>query len=72
VKRLAVLGSTGVIGRLCLEIAAAFPERFEVVGLAAGQNGPLLAEQMARFKPRLAPWPIRPRPPGWAAEPPGS
>ena len=53
-KKLAILGSTGVIGRYALEIAEKFPERFSVVGLAAGSNAKLLFEQAARFKPRLA------------------
>jgi 1-deoxy-D-xylulose-5-phosphate reductoisomerase len=53
VKRLAVLGSTGSIGRQTLEIIAAFPDRFQVIGLAAGENAALLAEQTARFKPRF-------------------
>ena len=53
-KKIAVLGSTGVIGRYALELAAAFPDRFEVVGLAAGRNRSLLARQIGLFKPRLA------------------
>ncbi len=53
-KKLAVLGSTGVIGRYALEIAERFPERFRVVGLAAGSNARLLEAQIERFKPRLA------------------
>jgi len=52
-KRLAVLGSTGIIGRLALEVAAAFPDRFQIVGLSAGNNARLLAEQASRFRPRL-------------------
>jgi 1-deoxy-D-xylulose-5-phosphate reductoisomerase len=51
VKRLAVLGSTGSIGRQTLEVVAAFPDRFQIIGLAAGENTALLAEQAARFKP---------------------
>ena len=53
VKRLVVLGSTGSIGRQTLEVIAAFPDRFQVVGLAAGENAALLAEQAARFGPRF-------------------
>ena len=52
-KRLAVLGCTGSIGRQTLEVARAFPRQFDVVGLAAGGNLPLLQEQMAEFKPKF-------------------
>jgi len=53
VKRLAVLGSTGSIGTSTLDVVARFPDRFEVVALAAGRNLELLAEQARRFRPRL-------------------
>lgn len=52
-KRLAVLGSTGSIGRQTLEVVSAFPDRFEVVALACGENVSLLKEQVAEFKPKL-------------------
>jgi len=45
--RIAVLGSTGSIGRQALDVAARFPERVQVVALAAHQNVELLAEQAA-------------------------
>lgn len=48
-RRVAILGSTGSIGRQALEVIARHRERFEVVGLAAGRNVDLLAEQVARF-----------------------
>jgi hypothetical protein len=48
-RRLVVLGSTGSVGRNALEVAACFPDRLEVVGLAAGRQADLLAEQAARF-----------------------
>jgi 1-deoxy-D-xylulose-5-phosphate reductoisomerase len=44
-KRIAILGSTGSIGRSALEVARAHPERFEVIGLSAGRNVDLLASQ---------------------------
>ena len=50
-KRLAILGSTGSIGRQTLDIVRAFPEEFSVVGLSAGNNLDLLAEQVAEFRP---------------------
>ena len=52
-KRLAVLGSTGSIGRQTLEVVRGFPERFQVVGLAAGSNLQLLAQQAGEFHPRF-------------------
>jgi 1-deoxy-D-xylulose-5-phosphate reductoisomerase len=53
VKNLAVLGSTGSIGRQTLEVVRALPGRFRVIGLAAGNNTSLLAEQAAEFAPRF-------------------
>ena len=50
-KRLAILGSTGSIGRQTLDIARAFPGEFSVVALSAGSNLDLLAEQAAEFRP---------------------
>jgi 1-deoxy-D-xylulose-5-phosphate reductoisomerase len=44
-RRVIVLGSTGSIGVQALEVIAAHPERFELVGLAAGRNRDKLAEQ---------------------------
>ena len=52
-KRVAILGSTGSIGRQALDVIARHPQRFEVVGLAAGRNTELLAEQVARFGPQV-------------------
>lgn len=52
-KRIAVLGSTGSIGRSALDVAASMPDDVEVVALAAGRNGELLAEQARRFRPRF-------------------
>ncbi|MCX5739477.1 MAG: 1-deoxy-D-xylulose-5-phosphate reductoisomerase, partial [Proteobacteria bacterium] len=52
-KRIAILGSTGSVGEQSLEVAAAFPERFQVVALAAGRRIEKLAEQVRRFRPAL-------------------
>jgi 1-deoxy-D-xylulose-5-phosphate reductoisomerase len=54
VKRIAILGSTGSIGRSALAVVDAHPDRLTVVGLAAGENAGLLAEQIARYHPRVA------------------
>jgi 1-deoxy-D-xylulose-5-phosphate reductoisomerase len=52
VVRVAVLGSTGSIGRQALDVLAALPERFSVVALAAGRDEASLRQQVARFQPR--------------------
>jgi 1-deoxy-D-xylulose-5-phosphate reductoisomerase len=52
-KRLAILGSTGSIGRSTLAIVESFPERFRVATLAAGNNVDLAFEQAQRWQPRL-------------------
>jgi 1-deoxy-D-xylulose-5-phosphate reductoisomerase len=52
-RRVAVIGSTGSIGRQALDLIGRLPERFEVVALAAGRNAARLAEQVARHRPRL-------------------
>jgi 1-deoxy-D-xylulose-5-phosphate reductoisomerase len=58
-KRLAVLGSTGSIGRQTLEVVHSLPERFRIVGLAAGKNIDLLARQVDEFRPRFASYTTR-------------
>lgn len=45
--RVAVVGSTGSIGRQTLEVASRFPDRIEIVALAANRSADLLAEQAA-------------------------
>ncbi len=50
-KRVAVLGSTGSIGRQALDIVRAFPDKLQVVGLAAGSNVTLMLEQAREFHP---------------------
>ena len=51
-KRIAILGSTGSIGRSTLRIVEAYPERFSVTSLAAGSNYKLALEDAKRWKPR--------------------
>jgi 1-deoxy-D-xylulose-5-phosphate reductoisomerase len=50
---LAILGSTGSIGRQTLEVVRQLRRRFRVVGLAAGHNVTLLEEQAREFSPSL-------------------
>jgi 1-deoxy-D-xylulose-5-phosphate reductoisomerase len=52
-KRIAILGSTGSIGRSTLKIVESYPERFAVTSLAAGSNVDLAFEQAMRWRPRL-------------------
>ncbi len=52
-KNLSVLGSTGSIGINVLNIVRQFPERFQILGLAAGRNVKLLSDQILEFKPKL-------------------
>ncbi len=52
-KHIAILGSTGSIGRQTLEVAAANPD-VRVHALAAGKNIRLLEEQIRQFRPELA------------------
>jgi 1-deoxy-D-xylulose-5-phosphate reductoisomerase len=52
-KSLAILGSTGSIGRQTLQVVESLPERFRVVALAAGGNLEELAGQIARHRPQL-------------------
>ena len=49
-----ILGSTGSIGTQALEVISANPDRFEVVGLAAGNNRDLLLEQATKFSVKHA------------------
>lgn len=52
-KKISVLGSTGFIGSSTLEILAEFPERFRVVGLAAGRNIDKLLRQIETVRPEV-------------------
>ena len=52
-KRIALLGSTGSIGRQTLDVVRQFPEHFRVVSLAARSNITLLAQQVAEFHPDI-------------------
>jgi 1-deoxy-D-xylulose-5-phosphate reductoisomerase len=54
VIRVAILGSTGSIGRSALEVIARHPDRFQVVGLAANKSAEELAAQVRRFRPERA------------------
>ena len=52
-KRIAILGSTGSVGRSALAVVAAHSDRLRVVGLAAGANVDRFAEQVAAVEPAI-------------------
>ncbi|WP_309732679.1 1-deoxy-D-xylulose-5-phosphate reductoisomerase [Chamaesiphon sp. OTE_75_metabat_556] len=52
-KAISILGSTGSIGIQTLTIVAQYPDKFRVVGLTAGQNVDLLAQQIRSYRPEI-------------------
>ncbi len=50
-KQIAILGSTGSIGRQTLEVVDSFPDKLKVVGLAAGRNRQAFLRQCLQYKP---------------------
>src|SRR5215472_2733862 len=52
-RRIAILGSTGSIGRSTLSVVDSYPDRFQIVSLAAGSNIDAALEQAVRWKPRV-------------------
>lgn len=52
-KKIALLGSTGSIGRQCVNVIDSLPAEFQVVSLAAGQNISLVAEQVRKYRPQV-------------------
>jgi 1-deoxy-D-xylulose-5-phosphate reductoisomerase len=52
-KRIAILGCTGSIGKSTLSIVESFPDRFSVVTMAAGNNVELAFEQARRWRPQI-------------------
>src|SRR5690242_3662558 len=52
-RHIAILGSTGSIGVSTLRIVESYPERFNVMSLAAGRNVELAAEQCRKWRPKL-------------------
>ena len=52
-RAISILGSTGSVGRSTLDVVDAFPDELRVVGLAAGANIELLAEQVRKYRPEL-------------------
>src|ERR1700678_37405 len=52
-KPISILGSTGSIGRQCLDLVASNPGKFQIVALAAGHNVKLAAEQAQKYHPQI-------------------
>jgi 1-deoxy-D-xylulose-5-phosphate reductoisomerase len=52
-RRISILGSTGSIGRSTLSVAESYPDRFQIVALAAGSNLDAAFEQACRWHPKL-------------------
>ena len=52
-KRISILGSTGSIGRSTLDVVESYPERFQIIALAAGRNLETALAQVRRWKPQL-------------------
>jgi 1-deoxy-D-xylulose-5-phosphate reductoisomerase len=53
IKRISLLGSTGSIGTQTLDIVTEYPDRFKIVGMTAGGNIDLFAEQIRKFQPEI-------------------
>ncbi|WP_310428556.1 1-deoxy-D-xylulose-5-phosphate reductoisomerase [Chamaesiphon sp. VAR_48_metabat_135_sub] len=52
-KAITLLGSTGSIGTQTLDIVEHNPDKFRIVGLAAGSNAEMLAQQVRQFRPEI-------------------
>jgi 1-deoxy-D-xylulose-5-phosphate reductoisomerase len=51
--RVAVLGSTGSIGRQAVDVLERLPDRFRVIALAGGRSREVLEEQAGRVRPEI-------------------
>src|SRR5215467_10983179 len=52
-RRIAILGSTGSIGRSTLSVVESYPDRFQIIALAAGSNLESALEQAERWQPKI-------------------
>ncbi|MBE5743926.1 MAG: 1-deoxy-D-xylulose-5-phosphate reductoisomerase [Clostridiales bacterium] len=52
--KIALLGSTGSIGRQVLSVVRRYPDKFKIITMAAGSNAVLFSEQINEFKPKIA------------------
>jgi 1-deoxy-D-xylulose-5-phosphate reductoisomerase len=67
-RRVVLLGATGSIGRQCCDVIGSFPDRFELIGVAAGSDVAGLTEVVERFGVRSA---VVVSPPGGRSLPAG-
>lgn len=59
-KKIALIGSTGSIGKQTLSVVERNPEKFQIVSLAGGYNAPEFLEQVNKFKPMVATLAVEP------------
>ncbi|MBO7215298.1 MAG: 1-deoxy-D-xylulose-5-phosphate reductoisomerase [Clostridia bacterium] len=52
--KIALLGSTGSIGRQVLSVVERYPEKFKIISMAAGSNAALFSQQVNKHKPKIA------------------
>ena len=52
--KIALLGCTGYIGRQVLNVVDRYPEKFKIVSMAAGSNVAVFANQINKYKPKIA------------------
>ncbi|MBQ9781960.1 MAG: 1-deoxy-D-xylulose-5-phosphate reductoisomerase [Clostridia bacterium] len=52
--KIALLGSTGSIGRQVLNVVDRYPNKFKIVSMSAGSNAVLFNEQINKYKPQIA------------------
>ena len=52
--KIALLGSTGSIGKQVLQVVERYPDKFSIVSMAAGSNAVLFSTQVNKFKPKIA------------------
>ena len=53
-KKIALIGSTGSIGRQVIDVAARYPDRFQIVAMAANENADRFSRQVEKIRPRFA------------------
>ena len=52
--KIALLGSTGSIGKQVLNVVDRYPQKFQIVSMAAGSNAALFTQQINKYKPQIA------------------
>lgn len=53
-KEISLIGSTGSVGRQCLDVVRRYPEKFHIKALVAGGNSELFLKQVLEFRPSFA------------------